>query len=407
MGAPETDPWAGFTAASTLARNGFRVLPAEPGGKAPLTLANFRHGAQSATIDPERVRDAWIAEPTANIGLAPDGQYVILDVDPRNGGSLERAEELGLPVDGYRELSGGGGFHVPLVMPDGVVATRSAILAPGIDVKGPGAYALSPASRLEDGGRYQPQPGRDVWFWPAIPLDWPFLDQMTTAPRSALYIVQRRDHQVAEALMHDLLAGPQASVVRTCLAAPVGRRSEADYALVALAAGKVVDQPRRPEILAALLMRCSAKTRNHRNPERYVGLTVTNALAAPARGFPTADRFQTIRVRLATGLARHALLPPVSPKCDDATQVPRDHLSAALLGWLVEGEVNDPWAGQGGWVRFPIDDLGAILKVSTRTLQRRLASLEAMGAIERSVIRRKQGGRYRADSWARLSRTRE
>lgn len=162
MGAREADPWAGFTAACTLARNGFRVLPAEPGGKAPLTLANFRHGAQSATTDPERVRDAWIAEPTANIGLAPDGQYVILDVDPRNGGSLQRAEELGLPVDGYRELSGGGGFHVPLVMPAGVVATRSAILAPGIELKGPGAFALSPASRLEDGGRYLPQPGRDV-----------------------------------------------------------------------------------------------------------------------------------------------------------------------------------------------------------------------------------------------------
>lgn len=239
-----------------------------------------------------------------------------------------------------------------------------------------------------------------------IRRDWPLLDQLTTAPRSELYIVQRRDHQVAEALMHDLLAGPRASVVRTCLAAPVGRRSEADFALVALAAGNVVDHPRRPEVLAALLMRCSAKARNHRNPEQYVGLTVTNALAAPARGFATADRFQTIQVRLATGLSRLALSHPTSPTCDDATQVPRDHLSAALLGWLVEGEVNDQWAGQGGWVRIPIDDLGAILKVSTRTLQRRLANLEAVGTIERSVIRRKESGQYRADSWARLSRTR-
>ena len=80
-------------------------------------IDRFLHGVKSATSAPEQVRDAWLAEPGANVGLAPDGTWIMVDVDPRHRGTLDDVERLGLDVSGYRERSAGGGWHVPLVWP--------------------------------------------------------------------------------------------------------------------------------------------------------------------------------------------------------------------------------------------------------------------------------------------------
>jgi len=97
---PARDHWASFTAAQAYAAAGFRVLPCQPGGKRPVISDRFRHGAKSATSDREAVRDAFIGNPGSNVGVAVDHHFVVVDVDVRNGGTLEAADRLGLPVDG-------------------------------------------------------------------------------------------------------------------------------------------------------------------------------------------------------------------------------------------------------------------------------------------------------------------
>lgn len=400
---------ANFTAATVLARHGFRVIPVVPGGKTPLARHGFRHAAKSATADPERVRDAWLAEPAANIGLAPDEQYVILDIDPRNGGSLECAEGLGLPVDGYRERSGGGGWHVPLAMPHGVLAVRSTVLAPGVEVKGPGSYAVSPASRLASGDAYTPEPGRDCWYWPVIPSTWPLLDQLTEPSTPAAYHATAGDARAADLVMDSLLASHRGPAARACLDAVQGERSEADFRLVRLAATLVWDHPRRAEILSAVLHRHSRKVRTHRNPDLYCSITVANALSAGgATPSPLSVR-DSVRATIARGTSCLSSPPsasPYPPTCDDGTRASEpDTITVGILGFLQGVEAGSPWAGMDGWVRLPVEELASALDCSRRTVSRRLGALEAGGTVARRIDRKSRGGRFMADSWVRLITT--
>src|SRR5690606_12360053 len=123
---PENDQHARTNSAIAFARAGFRVAQVEPNWKKP------RNGWKSATADYETVRDRYLDAPEANVDISPDSWFVMFDVDERNGGTLEGLAELGVDVDGYQERTPGG-WRIPLVMPPGISAVSSAVLATGIE----------------------------------------------------------------------------------------------------------------------------------------------------------------------------------------------------------------------------------------------------------------------------------
>lgn len=141
-------------AALDLAKLGFRVLPIEPGGKAPISKL-ARHGVYHSTSDPAVIEEWWDRVPTANLGIACSG-LLVLDVDPRNGGAKSLAtlhDQFGpMPVT-PTQRTGGGGLHFVFRVP--VVSMVSKVL-PGCDlVHGPRRYIVAAPSLHASGERYE------------------------------------------------------------------------------------------------------------------------------------------------------------------------------------------------------------------------------------------------------------
>lgn len=368
---PEGDHWAGFTAAQAFARLGIAVLPCSPGGKAPITWASFLHGARTATADHEALRDVFIAHPGANVGIAPDHRFVVLDIDPRNGGSLDAADALGLPVDGYRERSGSGGWHVPLTMPDGHRAERSLILGPGVELKAHGSYVSSPHPRLDGGGWYRPEAERDVWRWGAIPTHWPHLDRLMRreVTANALEPITNAHRREARRVIAALMQGPGTigTDVRALFAGTLPANaspSEADYRLALLASYHTTS----PEVVAAVLEASSLARPKWRNHPTYLDQRVSKAIHRRAqlaeRG--KADNHASISQILsliATGRDQltAATSSPETPHCELMGHLrsgrPKTRIGSEVLAFLlavrVAGIESAFWRDEG-WLRVPV-----------------------------------------------------
>ena len=140
-------------AALWYARHGIPIFPCKPRGKEPLTPRGFH----DATTDEAKVRQ-WLSQwPDANIGI-PTGRpssFLVVDVDPRNGGPTDRAELIRVlgPIPETAEvITGGGGRHIYFRYAGGPVPKQ---LAPGIDLKGDGGYIIAPPSIHPSGRRYK------------------------------------------------------------------------------------------------------------------------------------------------------------------------------------------------------------------------------------------------------------
>ncbi|QBJ94749.1 bifunctional DNA primase/polymerase [Rhodococcus sp. ABRD24] len=129
-------------------RAGLPVLPLR--GKAPITS----RGVYDASLDEDQLRQWW-SRGNWNVGVAVPEGLVVLDVDPRNGGT-DAAQLLtlrlgGLP-DTLRARTGGGGWHVWLRIQALSGDLRSS-LGDGIDVKRFGGYVVMPPSIHPNTGR--------------------------------------------------------------------------------------------------------------------------------------------------------------------------------------------------------------------------------------------------------------
>jgi len=133
------------------AERGWYVFPLVAGGKTPLTA----HGLKDATTDSEQIGEWWTRWPDANVGIATGrgSDLVVVDVDPRHGGTLASLGELPRTA---RVRTGGGGWHLYFRYPQGEdVRNSSNKVAPGIDVRGEGGYVVAPGSLHESGRRYE------------------------------------------------------------------------------------------------------------------------------------------------------------------------------------------------------------------------------------------------------------
>ena len=125
-------------------------------GKHPLT----KNGVNDATTDLDTIKDWWEKWPQANMGIrtGPESGLVVLDVDPRNGGS----ESLAQLITQYGELpetlvcgTGGGGWHYYFQHPDQFQLKGKVPGLAGLDIKSDGGYVVAPPSRHHSGGVYR------------------------------------------------------------------------------------------------------------------------------------------------------------------------------------------------------------------------------------------------------------
>ncbi|MCQ9386803.1 bifunctional DNA primase/polymerase [Brevibacterium moorei] len=142
-------------AALELAGQGWKVFPCIPAGpkaKAPLTTNGFH----DATTDPDQIRTWWGMHPGAMIGAPVPGSAIVLDVDPRHGGSAQAlVAALGgtLPRT-LTSVSGRGdqGHHLWYRHPGGPLYSRH--LPEGVDLREGGRhYVIMPPSLHPATGR--------------------------------------------------------------------------------------------------------------------------------------------------------------------------------------------------------------------------------------------------------------
>ncbi len=124
---------------------GWPVLSLRPGGKEPLGDF-FPRGVHDATTNERVIRAVWKDRPDANIGIACK-RFVVIDIDPRNGGNETMAELVRLhgrlpetPV----ARTGSGGLHYLFDLPSFELRGQA---GPGVDVKKPGGYIVAAPSR--------------------------------------------------------------------------------------------------------------------------------------------------------------------------------------------------------------------------------------------------------------------
>jgi putative DNA primase/helicase len=115
------------------------------------------NGFKNASKDP-RVIKRWNGG-NHNIAIATGSisGIVVLDVDPRNGGTESlmylQAEHEDLPHT-WKALTGGDGEHYVFRHPGRYIPSRDSKIAAGIDVKGDGGYIIAPPSRHISGRYY-------------------------------------------------------------------------------------------------------------------------------------------------------------------------------------------------------------------------------------------------------------
>ena len=183
-------------AAIRYAHLGFAIFPCWPNEKRPMTL----HGFKDATCDEKQIGKWWKQWPDANIGLALDGKFFVLDVDSPDGEqSLAKLESQHEPLPLTTAVrTGHGGRHIYFSAPSFRVKTTAGRLGYGIDVRGASSYVLVPPSRTvaeyvwiyRNGLTQAPQ-----WLltlvdeidWPAQGLGRPQGHKGHTAPLSRAY----------------------------------------------------------------------------------------------------------------------------------------------------------------------------------------------------------------------------
>jgi hypothetical protein len=207
MAIPHTASDSMINAALKLARDGFRVFPAQ--NKIPL----IRAWQKAATVDEDQIEQWWRDWPNANVCIATGDGLLVLDVDvKKNGDASLSALELehgDLPKTVYSR-TGGGGWHYFFKVPPGVRNRNSAErLGPGLDTRGDGGFIVAPPSSHQSGGRYkwEQSPGKtpiaDCPEWIINALN---LAKVIELPKPSRPVPSQEQHKRARAYLARLSA---------------------------------------------------------------------------------------------------------------------------------------------------------------------------------------------------------
>jgi hypothetical protein len=131
----------------SYSNSGWSIFPLLPRSKLPATTNGFK----DATNHFGKIMEWHSANSEYNWGLAT-GKLIVIDVDPKNGGSLDSLS--GLPQTLIAK-TGSGGCH--LYYKNSGLDIRNSVskLAPGVDVRGQGGYVVLPPSTHPNGNKYE------------------------------------------------------------------------------------------------------------------------------------------------------------------------------------------------------------------------------------------------------------
>lgn len=158
--------------AERIASKGQKVHPCDATTKAPRCAG----GHNSASTDPSQLRH-WFGSTDHMVGIPTSG-FVVVDLDVGPNGTFESydwwVEIAGrrgwLPGDTPMASTPSGGRHIWYRAPEGhPIRCSVSKLAPGIDVRARGGYAIAPGSINADGLTYQWLPGSTKRFAPCPP----------------------------------------------------------------------------------------------------------------------------------------------------------------------------------------------------------------------------------------------
>lgn len=142
-------------AALRYAQAALSVLPLLPGDKTPYLKGGYKIASRDKTV----LARWWTQRADANVGIATGATsgILVLDIDPRNGGSTSLTDllrEHGELPPTWKVRTGGGGEHYYFRLPKGV-KVRSGVLAVGVDLKAEGGFVVAPPSIHPSGAPYE------------------------------------------------------------------------------------------------------------------------------------------------------------------------------------------------------------------------------------------------------------
>ncbi|MAP15422.1 bifunctional DNA primase/polymerase [uncultured Sulfitobacter sp.] len=127
-------------------------------GKHPRALG----GSKNATKNLEKIRAWWSQEPLPNIGIATGSKSGLLVIDVDLGAEKEGEEsiqsledEVGPLPRNIIVLTGGGGYHIYLRMPELPIPSSAGKLGKNLDVRAYGGYVVAPPSSHISGFNYE------------------------------------------------------------------------------------------------------------------------------------------------------------------------------------------------------------------------------------------------------------
>ncbi len=139
------------------------------------------NGVKAATTDTTIIQQWWQKHPRANIGIATGHGLLVVDIDPRHGGSLEQlAKRFSLP-DTAMVQTGSAGWHLYFAY-EGELKNSVGKLGEGIDIRGTHGYVVAPPSLHVSGNYY-------AWAnqLPPTPLPQSLLDALCSPMKSKIY----------------------------------------------------------------------------------------------------------------------------------------------------------------------------------------------------------------------------
>jgi hypothetical protein len=183
--------------------HGWSIIPLVPGTKRPaVAVAPYLAGTRRMTADDAKLD--WYVTPQRGVGIVTGtpSNIAVIDIDPRNGGSLAAVQQAGIGPT-LTATTGGGGLHLYCFSDDPDLRCGRTII-PGVDLKANGGFVVAPPSGHPSGG---------VYGWTGDVVDLASLPEWARhRPETPMGLgVEDRQHWIADTLAapEDVLPGTQ------------------------------------------------------------------------------------------------------------------------------------------------------------------------------------------------------